>query len=87
MEVVAAGAGHHYGPERSAASALTLSIATLPQGVVGASYSGSFSVTGGASPYTWSVASGDLPPGLSLGPPELYSGTPTSSGNYSFVVR
>jgi hypothetical protein len=75
-------------PNAAPASALTLSIATLPQGVVGASYSGSFSVSGGTSPYTWNVASGQLPPGLSVAAATgVISGTPTSAGNYSFAIK
>jgi hypothetical protein len=75
-------------PNAAPASALTLSIATLPQGVVGASYSGSFSVSGGTSPYTWNVASGQLPPGLSVAAATgVISGTPTSAGNYSFAIQ
>jgi hypothetical protein len=75
-------------PNAPPPSALTLSIATLPQGVVSASYNGSFSVTGGNSPYTWSVVSGQLPPGLSVAATTgVVSGTPTSAGNYSFGIK
>jgi hypothetical protein len=75
-------------PNAPPPSALTLSIATLPQGIVGASYTGTFTVTGGTSPYTWSVASGQLPPGLSVAATTgIISGTPTSAGNYSFSIK
>jgi Putative Ig domain len=75
-------------PNAPPPSALTLSIATLPQGVVGALYNGSFSVTGGTSPYTWNVVSGQLPPGLSVAATTgAISGTPTSAGNYSFGIK
>jgi hypothetical protein len=75
-------------PNAPPPSALTLSIATLPQGIVSASYNGSFSVIGGNSPYTWSVVSGQLPPGLSVAATTgVVSGTPTSAGNYSFGIK
>ena len=75
-------------PNAPPPSALTLSIAALPQGVVGASYNGTFSVSGGVSPYTWNVSSGQLPPGLTLGAATgIISGTPTSAGNYSFEIK
>jgi large repetitive protein len=46
------------------------------------------------SPYTWSVASGQLPPGLALRSPyapndnnsEL-AGTPTRSGTFKFTMK
>ena len=67
-------------------SSLSISTATLPDGVVGASYSQQFSASGGAPPYTWSVTTGTLPDGLSLSPAGLLSGTPTAPGNSSFTV-
>ena len=68
-------------------SPLTISLTQLPQGVVSAPYTGTLSVSGGTSPYTWSIASGQLPAGLNLTPSTgIISGTPTASGNYSFVV-
>lgn len=35
----------------------------------------------------WSVASGQLPPGVTLGAGGLLSGTPSAEGSYQFVVR
>lgn len=42
---------------------------------------------GGVEPYTWTVASGALPEGLSLLPNGVISGKPTAIGSSSFVVR
>jgi hypothetical protein len=48
-------------------TALTVNPVTLPQGFVGAAYSGAaLSATGGIGPYTWSISAGALPPGLTL---------------------
>jgi len=59
-----------------------------PAGEVNVSYSDQLTVTGGTSPYTWSVSSGTLPPGLTLGASTgLLSGTPTTAGTYSFTVK
>ena len=70
------------------AAPLTLSIASLPQGVVGTPYTGAFSVTGGTSPYIWTIDSGQLPPGLSLAANTgAISGVPTSVGNYTFDIK
>ena len=44
--------------------------------------------TGGRAPYTWSVASGELPPGLLVdGGEGIVSGMPTVAGTYTFQVR
>ena len=68
--------------------ALTISITSLPQGVVGAPYNGTLTISGGTAPYTWSVSSGQLPPGLSLSAASgAISGTPTSAGNFSFGIK
>ena len=36
--------------------------------MVGGAYAQNFFLSGGAAPYTWSVAAGQLPPGLALRP-------------------
>ncbi len=40
-----------------------------------------------ASSYAWSLASGTLPPGLSISSGGSLSGTPTTLGTYTFVLR
>jgi hypothetical protein len=65
---------------------LMVTSSTLPSGAVGAPYSQSLSATGGASPYSWSIILGALPPGLSLSSAGAITGTPTTAGGAVFVV-
>jgi subtilisin family serine protease len=70
--------------------ALAISSWSVPGGDVGSGYTGTVTGSGGATPYTWSVASGTLPPGLGLvqGTPTMtISGTPTTVGRYTFTIR
>src|SRR6266545_3676151 len=61
--------------------------ATLPAGTVGTAYSTTLSATGGTPPYSWSVTTGSLPQGLTLGSTAgVISGTPTAAGTASFTV-
>ena len=56
--------------------------------VENASYSGSATASGGATPYTYSVLSGALPTGLSLNSSTgAVTGTPTTPGTFTFVIR
>ncbi len=85
--VIAGGACSHCTPKHGAPSPLTISLTPLPQGVVGSAYTGTLAATGGTSPYTWSITTGQLPAGLSLAASTgIVSGTPTASGSYSLGV-
>ena len=67
---------------------LSITTASLPNGTVNKSYSATVSATGGTTPYTWSVASGSLPTGLTLGPGSgLISGIPLASGTFTFTIK
>jgi hypothetical protein len=60
---------------------------TYPEGVVGLSVKVFITATGGTSPYRWSVTSGALPAGVTLGAKSgLISGTLTRAGTYSFKL-
>jgi hypothetical protein len=60
---------------------------TIPAAVRGSSYSVGLLATGGSPPYTWSLATGALAPGLSLNPGTgIISGTPTTTGVFSFTI-
>lgn len=67
---------------------LVLTTTSLSTGRVGTAYSASLAATGGAAPYRWSLTSGSLPAGLSLNQQSgAISGTPTSSGTFSFSAQ
>jgi Putative Ig domain/Regulator of chromosome condensation (RCC1) repeat len=53
---------------------------SLPRASVGRPYSATLVATSGLAPYSWSLALGTLPAGLSLSPAGLISGTPTARG-------
>ncbi|WP_027678726.1 putative Ig domain-containing protein [Ralstonia sp. UNC404CL21Col] len=56
-------------------------------GTVGTAYSQSLaSAAGGTAPYSYALASGALPPGLTLAANGTLSGTPTASGTFNFTV-
>lgn len=59
----------------------------LPAGTLGIAYSQMLAATGGAPPYTWSLAAGTLPAGLALTPDGTISGTPSTAGTYQFTVQ
>lgn len=63
--------------------ALTITTSGLANGAVGAPYNQTLTGTGGLLPYTWSVASGSLPNGLTLSYNSSSSATATVSGNPS----
>lgn len=67
--------------------ALVITTQTLPPGTVQQSYSVALSATGGVPAYVFSLADGDLPPGVHLNGTGTLSGTPTASGNFTFTVR
>ncbi len=69
-------------------SAPVINTATLADGAVNSPYNVTLSVSGGVSPYSWSIISGAVPPGLVLnGSTGAITGTPTASGTASFTVE
>lgn len=69
-------------------AALAISCNNPPAGTVATPYLHSVTVTGGNLPYTFSLVSGALPPGLSLVSVNgTITGTPTTVGSYVFGVQ
>jgi hypothetical protein len=74
-------------PAPTTVPALAISTGSLPGGTVNASYTGTLSATGGTSPYSWSLASGQLPTGVTLSASGTITGVPTAGGQFSFAAR
>jgi hypothetical protein len=67
---------------------LTLSAPLMPPATADAPYSQQLTATGGTAPYTWSIASGGLPAGLTLQPGTgVISGSPKAGGTFSFTAQ
>jgi hypothetical protein len=59
---------------------------TLIPAVLTIPYSLTLSATGGTPPYTWFLPSGVMPPGLSLSPAGLVTGTMDTSGTFNVAI-
>lgn len=66
---------------------LAITSSGLPGATAGAAYSMTLTATGGTSPYTWSVVSGQLPSGVSLSGSGALAGTPSVTGTSSFTLQ
>jgi DNA/RNA endonuclease YhcR with UshA esterase domain len=74
-------------PQVSGCPTVNILPASLPGGLPGGAYSQQLSAQGGSAPYSsFSVLAGALPQGVSLLPGGLLAGTPSTAGDFSFVV-
>ena len=64
-----------------------INTASLPNGTAGVAYSQTLAASGGTPPYTWTLASGSLPGGLSLSTGGAITGMPGASGTFNFKVQ
>jgi large repetitive protein len=80
----------------SASPGLSIQNQSVPGGTIGQSYSVTFTalsltntnpVQGSPASATWSIQSGSLPAGVTLSSAGVLSGTPTTEGSYTFVVK
>ena len=84
-------------PTKSATASVTITASPVPTlaitttsvsgATVGTAYSNPLSATGGKSPYSWTVASGVLPAGITLQSAGSLSGTPSDSGQFNFTLQ
>lgn len=73
--------------EASCTGSLALSPPSLASGSQGSPYTSSLTASGGTPPYAFSLVGGALPPGLTLGPSGVVSGTPAVAGTFGFSIR
>ncbi|MEK6410394.1 MAG: putative Ig domain-containing protein [Acidobacteriota bacterium] len=66
---------------------LTIGTGDLPEATVGVAYSRTMAAVGGKPDFSWSIESGNLPPGLALGQAGSISGTPSTAGTFNFVAK
>jgi hypothetical protein len=84
-------------PKSTATAVLNFAIASNPNSVhittssldtatQNIAFSDTFAAAGGNGSYTWSLATGALPTGITLSSAGVLSGTPTAAGTFSFTV-
>jgi serine protease AprX len=75
------------GPACTPGTSITLAPAVLPIPILNKPYSQSIAASGGTPPYSFSILSGGLPPGLTLNSTSgVISGTPTTQGVFRFTI-
>jgi large repetitive protein len=71
----------------AAASAVVVKNSSLPVGTNGTAYKTFLGASGGKAPYTWSIVTGTLPPGIVLTADGNLYGTPTTLGTFNVVYK
>lgn len=69
------------------AATITVSPATLPNGVRGAAFSQTLTASGGAGPYVFALVAGTLPTGVAFSSGGIFSGSLTTNGPYNFTIE
>jgi hypothetical protein len=68
-------------------SSIIITTNTIGNMTIGTPVNVGFGASGGQPPYSWSIAGGSLPGGLSMGADGVISGTPNVAGTFSFSVQ
>lgn len=88
QERLCPGGGQQPGGGPVVACPVSVTTTSLPDAMLGTRYSVPvLAVSGGTPPYTWSVSDRWLPPGLSLSPAGVISGSPVLAGAFDFTVQ
>ncbi len=66
---------------------ITLAPPSLPNAITGVPYSQNITASGGISPYNFTVVTGTLPTGLTLGLDGMLTGIPSSQGLFTFTIQ
>jgi hypothetical protein len=66
---------------------MSIDTATLANAVRGRPYTAAIVASGGSEPYTFTVVSGSLPPGIKLASDGTLVGRPTRAGGYGFTAQ
>ena len=72
---------------QSAEAQLAIETNSLAAPIVGSPYSAALNASGGQTPYRWTLASGTLPPGLTLSSTGTVIGMPSQTGSFNFVAE
>jgi hypothetical protein len=76
-----------FGMAAAQAPPLAISEGPLPPLEAGMEFHSFLHASGGVPPYVWSVASGDLPEGVTLTPEGLLTGRPTRPGTVTLTLK
>ena len=72
---------------KAGAVTLTITTSAVPEAAQGTSYNQALAAAGGKPEYTWSLTGGALPPGVTLSPAGILSGTPSANGSFNFTAQ
>jgi len=68
-------------------TAIAITTTSLSAGTQGTAYSVTLAASGGAGGFTWSLATGALPTGITLSGAGVLSGTPTQAGSFAITIQ
>lgn len=73
--------------DQSAHPPFAVTTEAVPSAALNLPYDATLDADGGTGPYSWTVASGTLPPGIALASSGELAGTPTVAGQFAFTAQ